>query len=187
MHISYVTCTYPLGSYGVLYLVEDINQRRLDEAKDMQTWCMHMHALFVPYIFQILLYDICTHIQNRCAYARVFCITEVSGCSKTLLCGNPGFPMKQHVLLVKVWSMWALEAVFGGARSIQARCIMTMEWNWKNWNDFVTLVMKPWDILRLFCMQFLHGSFLTVLGEDQEHYPVSCSCVRVWHPSLRGR
>lgn len=108
-----------------------INQRQLDEAKDMQTWCMHMHALSVPYIyiFQILLYDICTHIQNRCAYARVFCITEVSGCSKTLLCGNPGFPMKQHVLLVKVWSMWALEAV----------------WGWRRWRQELVDHLGPWS------------------------------------------
>lgn len=95
---------------------------------DACTCMLYLSHIYI-YIFQILLYDICTHIQNRCAYARVFCITEVSGCSKTLLCGNPGFPMKQHVLLVKVWSMWALEAV----------------WGWRRWRQELVDHLGPWS------------------------------------------
>ena len=132
---------------------------------------MHAHACFICplYISRYCCTIFVRIYRNRCAYARVLlCITEVSGCSKTLLCGNPGFPMKQHVLLEKVWSMWALEAVWG-----------RQEHPGQEHHDHETF--SGWS------MHFLHGSFLTVLDEDQAHYSVSCSCVRVWHPSLRGR
>ena len=141
----------------------------------MQTWCMHTHALSVPYIFQILLYDICTHMQNRCAYTYTCPPThDIS----TGFLHHWGEWLQQNPAL---WESWlpnetactsgkglvnvslgsSLGAVAPGASRPRIGTgwpFMTMEWNWKT-GTFRDFVMKPWDILRFSSMQFLHGRF----------------------------